>query len=103
MACRPNRETVLEREKTAWRLRCEGQTTAAIGKALGITRQGAEAALRRVETRERRRLIVDFRRSVMEKLSPEHVKLLSALGDPDATDQPRGHCRSASGGSGDPE
>lgn len=61
-ANRPNRETVLQREITAWKLRCRGWTTQRIAEELGLTRQGVEAILKRVETRESKALSKSFAR-----------------------------------------
>jgi hypothetical protein len=45
-----------DRETKAWKLRAEGKTTKAIAEELGITRQGVEATLQRLESRELGRL-----------------------------------------------
>jgi hypothetical protein len=46
----------LEREITAWRLRVRGKSTQTIADQLGMTRQGVEAILARLERRELKKL-----------------------------------------------
>jgi hypothetical protein len=52
----PNRAELIQREATAWKLRCRGWTCARIGEQLGITDEGARRLLLRVERRESQRL-----------------------------------------------
>jgi hypothetical protein len=59
---RPPPEVTAERERKAFRLRCRGKTTQAIADRLGMTRQGIEALLKRVETRELKRLTGSWER-----------------------------------------
>jgi hypothetical protein len=72
---RPNKALQLEREKTAWALRCKCKTTQSIANVLGITRQGVEAILDRVEKREAAKLSRSFHRVKARHYHQlEHVK-----------------------------
>jgi hypothetical protein len=53
---RPNRETVLERENQAWRLRCRGWTLARIAHRMSLSVEGVRKILLRVEERESKEL-----------------------------------------------
>jgi DNA-binding CsgD family transcriptional regulator len=52
----PNKAQIIERERTAWKLRCQGWTLQRIADHLGLSASGIWRALRRIEKRELRNL-----------------------------------------------
>ncbi len=73
-ANRPNRETVLDREATAWELRCKGLTHDRIARRLGVTRRAVGLILDRVEKRELKRLAASVeRQKVTQTGQLEHL------------------------------
>lgn len=73
-ANRPNRETVLDRESTAWELRCKGYTHERIARRIGVTRRAVGLILDRVEKRELKRLAASVeRQKVTQTGQLEHV------------------------------
>ena len=56
----PPKALVIERERRAWKYKCEGRTNEYIGKKLGVSEEGARKILLRVCERETKRLSASY-------------------------------------------
>jgi hypothetical protein len=85
----PNRATVIEREKIAWRMRTHGSTLQEIGDHLGVTAMGAWKICARVEEREARRLARSVHRVKARQSGQLQVVISEGFSSWKASKEPR--------------